>query len=143
MAQPSEDSPPLPETTIFDWRSAARKGTLHLPLISDDGEVARLACDERLQDVDVGAAVDLFIDRLGATAFSRRVLLSMEGVKFIDSSAVAWLLRAHRHFATEHGQLVLHSLPDCVRGAIRTLRVQQLLNIATDEAEALRRVGAG
>lgn len=102
-----------------------------------DDEVVRLGCEGTVSSADISAdGGDPLEQLLGEDVFSRRVLLDMNKVPFIDSSGVSWLISRHGRFADGGGILVLHSVPPVVQQVFDLLRLHQVLNLARDEAAA-------
>jgi anti-anti-sigma factor len=63
-------------------------------------------------------------------------LLSLEKTSYIDSTAVGWIIRCHKHCKEAGGKLVLHSISPSVLQLLRLLRMQDLLHIAENDAAA-------
>ena len=72
------------------------------------------------------------------SVYQKRLLLNLQAVDSIDSSGVGWLLTCHRRFRTAGGTLVLHSLSPFVRDVLKILNMQLVLNLAENDAEALK-----
>jgi anti-anti-sigma factor len=68
-------------------------------------------------------------------------LFDMEGVEFIDSSGIGWLLSMNRRFQEEGGAMALHSVPPMVSNALKLLRLNEVLTIAEDAPAAERSLG--
>jgi anti-anti-sigma factor len=109
-------------------------------LIADDGGVVRLKADGKITYSQTTGEPDPIRTLLGPDPFSRKVLINMEQLTFIDSSGIGWLLASHKRFRKSGGALVLHSLPESVLLTLQVLRLDIVLNIAADEAAALERV---
>lgn len=77
---------------------------------------------------------------LGEHAYQQRVLLDMGDVEMLDSSAVGWLLKCNKAFRDAGGQLVIHTVRPAARNVLKVLRVDQVLNVADSEAEAIRAI---
>lgn len=109
---------------------------MQLTLLSDDGDVIRLVCEGDITLTDFRGGSDPFEGLLGTGCFSRRILLSLEKTKYIDSSGIGWLVVHHKHFTQGGGRLVLHSVPPRVDQIFKLLRLALVLAIAPDEAAA-------
>lgn len=110
---------------------------ISLELLDETDGAVRLRASGCLADMAKnGPAVDLE-SMLGAEVFARRVLVDLNYVDFLDSSGVGWLLGAHRRFRSAGGALILHSVPPVVDHTLKILRMDQVLRMAKDEAEAL------
>jgi anti-anti-sigma factor len=74
----------------------------------------------------------------GPDIYSKKVLLSMATCRYLDSTGVEWLLRCHKRFATAGGMLVIHSVAPVVGQILKMMRMELVLNLAENEAQALR-----
>jgi len=73
---------------------------------------------------------------LGVNWASNRVLLGLDKIAFIDSSAIGWLIDCQRKFSEKGGKMVLHSVTPRVRDILDLLQMRQVLNLADNEAAA-------
>jgi anti-anti-sigma factor len=73
---------------------------------------------------------------LGENWASNNVMISLERTSFIDSSAIGWLIDAHRKSKAAGGKLVLHSAPARVRDVFDLLKMRNVLNLKDDEKSA-------
>jgi anti-anti-sigma factor len=128
-----------------DWRSfincaagqAHGKGSaMRLELVSTDGKLAKLRLGGRVTQEELAAGADPISETLGADAYSRKALVDLTGADFIDSSGVGWLLNCHKKFRQADGRFILHSIPPLVRRTLQVLRMELVLQLAKDEAEA-------
>ncbi|MCB9897491.1 MAG: STAS domain-containing protein [Planctomycetes bacterium] len=69
-------------------------------------------------------------------ASSRRLLLDLSEVEFIDSSGLGAIVAAHRR-AHEHGGLVICAPSEVVLRLFRLARLDRIMQIAKDVDEAL------
>jgi len=74
----------------------------------------------------------------GPEVYARRALLDLGGVTWIDTWGIGWLMSCHKRFLQGGGRLVIHSVPPAVAPSLRLLRLEQVLNLAADEADARR-----
>jgi anti-anti-sigma factor len=109
---------------------------MQLALISADGELARLQLSGRVTQESLAADADPILDLLGADGYGRRVLVDFSQTEFLDSSGVGWLLSCHKRFRQGNGRFILHSIPPLVRRTLQILRMELVLKLANDEAEA-------
>ena len=72
----------------------------------------------------------------GPGIFSRKILLSLEGSDYMDSSGVGWLLRCHKRCRESGGRLVIYGIPPLVLNMLRMLRMDLVLTLAKDAAAA-------
>jgi anti-anti-sigma factor len=110
---------------------------MKLTLVSNDGPVARVACEGKLTE-EVGAvAEDPLEQLLGPDGYGRKVLLDLGRTDYVDSSGVSWLIVAHKHFKEAGGRLVVHSVRGPVESIFDLLHLHEVLNVAADETAAL------
>jgi anti-anti-sigma factor len=110
---------------------------LEIKLVSREGTVVRLEAVGRLVHSTLAPRPDLIEKLLGNDAFAQTVLLSLEGVDFMDSSGIGWLLACRKQFREGGGSLVVHSVPVQVLDVIRVMRLGHVLRLAKDESAAL------
>ena len=116
------------------------KDDLEIKLISHAGTVVHLEASGRLVHSTLAPCPDPIGRLLGADAFTRTVLLSLEGVEFMDSSGIGWLLACRKRFREAGGKLVVHSVPAAVLDVIKVMRLGHVLRLADDEPAALAMV---
>jgi anti-anti-sigma factor len=85
------------------------------------------------------AGVDPLEALLGANWKAGRVVLDFSSVRYVDSSAVGWLIGAQRAFREGGGRLVLHSVQPMVRQIFDVLKVGRVVPMAED-LEAARQL---
>lgn len=73
---------------------------------------------------------------LGESNFNNKVLLSLKQTEYIDSSGIGWILSTDKKIRAAGGKLVLHSLPLDVQHVFGLMKLQLVLNIAKDRAQA-------
>jgi anti-anti-sigma factor len=73
---------------------------------------------------------------LGKNWGVHQVILDMDEVPFIDSSAIGWLIHAQKTFRGAGGRLVLHSVQPQVRNILTLLKLERVVPIAQDAASA-------
>ena len=84
-----------------------------------------------------------FEESVGADWGAQKILLDFDRVTYIDSSAIGWLISAHRDFKHAGGMLVLHSVPPSVKQVLDILRVGKIIPMAEDAAEGRSLLAAG
>jgi anti-sigma B factor antagonist len=109
---------------------------MRLALVSDAGACAKLRLAGQVTQESLAPGADLFIDALGDDVYARKVLVDLTEAEFIDSSGVGWLLNCHKKFRQAGGGLFLHSIPPLVYRTLQVLRMDMVLKLAKDEAEA-------
>ena len=78
----------------------------------------------------------LFDEILGPDWASQRVLLNMDQVHYLNSSAIGWLLNVRKTFRAAGGRLVLHSLQPQVLRVLDMLKIGKVIPLAADLKEA-------
>jgi anti-anti-sigma factor len=113
---------------------------MKLRLVEDEGDLVRVACEGQISQI-VSQGNEPLGNLLGASGFTRKVLLSLEKTTFINSSGISWLLICHKYFSQSGGQLVVHSVPPLVNQVLQFVRLPSIMNFASDEdaARALAR----
>jgi len=100
-------------------------------LINNEDGIAHLSAQGDATAVDFRpTAAHHFDALLGEDWPSRRVLLNMERVPYIDSSAIGWLIHAQRAFRAAGGKLVLHSISPSVRNVLDLLKIGRVVPLA-------------
>lgn len=74
---------------------------------------------------------------------ARNVLLSLEDVVFVDSRSIGWLLAVHDRFRQRGGRLTVHSIRPQAHQSLAFLHLNDVFNIAADEAAALEQADTG
>ena len=83
-----------------------------------------------------GGGVDPLQALLGANWTAGRVVLDCAALRYVDSSAVGWLIGAQRAFRAGGGRLVLHSVGPTVRQIFDVLKVGRVVPIAENVTAA-------
>jgi anti-anti-sigma factor len=116
--------------------SSTAENLMKLTLISDDQDVVCLACEGRISQNDFEPGSDPMEAVLGASGFSRKVLVNLEKTNYIDSSGIGWLVICHRHFVGAQGMMILHSVPPRVYQVLELIGLPKVLHFASNEAGA-------
>jgi len=111
--------------------------SVKLVSIEDDG-VAQLACGDDLSGLEMLDNNMGLSELLGKDWANRRVVLDLGAPQFIDSAAIGWLLSLHKAFDREGGRLVIYNPNPSVRRVINLLRIDEVLNLASDQERALQ-----
>ncbi len=109
---------------------------MQLALVSGEGSCTKLRLAGRVTQEELAADADPVLELLGADAYSRKVLVDLNEAEFIDSSGVGWLMSCQKKFRQQGGRFVLHSIPPLVRRTLQILRMEMVLTLAKDAAEA-------
>lgn len=104
--------------------------------ILEDAVLVRFR-DERLTDDDN-------IEQIGHELFSlidqyhcRKVILDLTGLKMMTSSVLGKMITMHRKLHREDGKLVVCNIGDYVSEILKTSRLHDYFNLASDDAAAL------
>jgi len=112
-----------------------------LERVTDRGDVVNLRAVDSVIRGDPSPDLNGFADLLAERGYGGPVLLSLAETEFIDSSGLSWLLECHQKFCDAGGKLVVHSVPPSVMDTLMMMRLELVLNLAEDEAAALKLVG--
>jgi anti-anti-sigma factor len=127
--------------TIRNALASPRRGmhntAMALTLVTADSEPLRLQASGRIMHSQISEEPDSLRVLTGPNGYARKVLVSLEQVRYIDSAGIGWLLSSHKRFQKSGGKLVLHSVPESVMLTLRVLRLDTILNIAESEAAAM------
>ena len=103
---------------------------------SDDVYLVRLADDPHLTDELTGLE-----QAIGGKRYS--AVLDFTGVKFINSSNLAKMLKLRKQIVADNGRLVLCGLGDQVWGALLVTGLDKLFTLTDDVATGLAAVQMG
>jgi anti-anti-sigma factor len=108
---------------------------MNMTVASDDGEVVTVMCDGDITQVyfQLGNPLEKV---LGPLTFSRKVILDLEKVSFLDSSGLSWLVACHKRFQQLGGRLVLCAIPPHIHQVLQFCRIDSLFGIAEDQDAA-------
>jgi hypothetical protein len=109
---------------------------LTVTLLSDEGGLVRAAAHGPISQTRFRSDANPLEGVLGPTGYARKVLLSLEGTDYIDSSGISWLIVNHKHFQQAGGLLVLYALPPRVKQVLEFTRMNTVLRLADDEPAA-------
>lgn len=115
---PTEIDPPVTLTVVSQNDAET--------CVAASGRITR----ESLSDPDPLEAV------IGPDAFAKPILLSLAKSDYMDSSGVGWILKCHKRAAEAGGKLILHSAPPMIGNLMRMLKLERVLAIAANGAEA-------
>ena len=79
---------------------------------------------------------------VGDDVYSKKVVVSLQGNDFIDSSGINWLLVCHKRFIENQGRMVLHSIPQLVDSVLKILRMEAVFEIAANEQDAINQANS-
>jgi stage II sporulation protein AA (anti-sigma F factor antagonist) len=110
-----------------------------MTIAAEDGELVTVHCAGDISQVDFQTANPLE-NVLGPSAFTRKVVLNMERVSFLDSSGLGWLVTCHKRFAQQGGRAVLCAIPPRILQMMQFCHLDQLFTITEDEAAARAKI---
>lgn len=108
----------------------------HVKIATVDGPTAVF----RLQDdIDLHSSPDLRTDILGLLGKGEvtKLVINMEGVPYVDSSAIAVMVEALQKLRKSGGKVYLTNLSPRVKGLLEIARLDSIFNVKATEAEAL------
>jgi anti-anti-sigma factor len=112
---------------------------MQLILLSHEHDICHVQCDGDITLSDFGVGRDPLQELLDSDytdCFARKVLMNLGKAKYIDSSGVSWLIRAHKRFQERGGMLVLYAVPPMIKNVLILLRMDLVLHIVENEAAA-------
>src|SRR4051812_40091175 len=115
---------------------------LKLTVVSDEADLVRVQCEGEISQVKFQLNDNPLESLLGSKVYTRKLLLNLERVEFLDSSGISWLVVSHKNFQQHGGMLVLHSVPPRIHQVLQFCRMDRLLRLTEDEAAA-RALAAG
>lgn len=69
---------------------------------------------------------------LGVDWAAARIVLDMDAVSYVDSSAIGWLLGVQKRFRESGGRLVMHSVQPHVKNILSLLKIEKIVPVAAD-----------
>jgi anti-anti-sigma factor len=100
--------------------------------VTSDGDPAQVQAEGHVTFLATEHEQDPLKALLGPDAFSRRILLDMSRVEFLDSCGIGWLLHCQKQFREAGGKLVMHSVPPVVMQVFRLMRLTTIFNVSSD-----------
>ena len=116
--------------------------SLKLVSIEVDG-VASLNCGDDMNALAMCEEFTELKDILGENWASRKIALGFGEVSYIDSAAIGWLLSLNKAINEAGGKLVLHSMSKSVRRVLTMMRLESVLNLADEAAQAHKQLKEG
>ena len=107
---------------------------------TDEDGVALLNCGEDMNALTMCEEFTELKDLLGSDWANKKVALGFSDASYIDSAASGWLLSLHKAMNEAGGGLVLHSMSPSVRRVMTMMRLESVLNLADDAAEATKQL---
>ncbi|NLS93880.1 MAG: STAS domain-containing protein [Planctomycetaceae bacterium] len=113
---------------------------MQLSLRSDDGQVLRVDASGRINLAVLAEQQEALSELLEGRGYRQTVLFDMTGVELVDSAGMSWLVVQHKRFCDAGGKFAIHSVPFTVMETLKVMRLDQVLNVADSESEALKLV---
>lgn len=109
---------------------------MKLSLVAEESDLYSIRCEGQITQYEFRTGYEPISELLGPEAYSKRVLLSLAGSPYIDSSGISWLIQAHNRFKTHNGRLVIYDLQPFVKNVMDSMSMPQVLYLAADEKSA-------
>jgi anti-anti-sigma factor len=108
----------------------------HVLSATQDGATALFRLKD---DIDLHTSPDLRTDILGLLAKGEvtKLVINLEGVSYVDSSAIAVMVEALQKLRKSGGKVYLTNLSPRVKGLLEIARLDSIFNVKATEAEAL------
>lgn len=113
---------------------------MQLSLRSEDGPVLHVNISGRINMAVLAEQQEALSELLEGSGYSQTVLLDMNDVELVDSAGMSWLVVQHKRFCDAGGKFAIHSVPFTVMETLKVMRLDQVLNVANSESEALQLV---
>ena len=110
--------------------------------IEEDG-IASLNCGDDMNALAMCKEFTELNDLVGADWANRKIAIGFSEASYIDSAAIGWLLSLHKTMDEANGKLVLHSMSPSVRRVLSMMRLESVLSLAKDHAQALKQLKEG
>ena len=110
---------------------------MRVKLVEKTDAVVKFEVDGKLTFEDFRGDNNPLDDLAGDSWASRRVLINLSKITFMDSTAVGWLLNCNKRCKDGKGKLILHSTPPFVAQVFNMLRMGKTLALVADEPAAL------
>jgi anti-anti-sigma factor len=116
---------------------------MQLTVSKSENDVIRIHCEGSISQDGFKPGRDPIEELLGADCYGKQILLNLERTHYIDSSGVGWLMKQNKQFRAAGGRMIIHSIPPMVSQVLHLLNMGRVLELASDEANALGRVTGG
>ena len=115
--------------------------SLNADSVEEDG-VALLNCGDDMNALAMCEEFTELKDLVGEDWAERPIGLGFSEASYIDSAAIGWLLSLHKKMDQAGGKLVLHSMSPSVQRVLTMMRLDSVLNIVEEKADALKQLEA-
>ncbi len=116
---------------------------MQLSLRSDGGPILRVDASGRINMAVLAEQQEALSDLLEGSGYNQTVLFDMTGVELVDSAGMSWLVVQHKRFCDAGGKFAIYSVPFTIMETLKVMRLDQVLNVANNESEALQLVQGG
>lgn len=116
---------------------------MQLSLRSKDGPILHVGADGRINMAVLTEQQEALSELLEGDGYSQTVLLDMSGVELVDSAGMSWLVVQHKRFCDAGGKFAVYSVPFTIMETLRVMRLDQVLNVAASESDALQLIQGG
>jgi anti-anti-sigma factor len=108
---------------------------LNMTVAADDGATVAVHCQGDINQIyfQLGNPLEKL---LGVGAFTRKVVLDLENVNFLDSSGLSWLVSCHKRFQQQGGRMVLCGMSQRIQQILQFCRMDRLFAVAEDQTAA-------
>jgi len=113
---------------------------MELSLRSDDSPVLHVDASGRINMAVLTEQQEALSELLKDGGYGQTVLMDMAGVEVVDSAGMSWLVVQHKRFCDAGGKFAIHSVPFTIMETLKVMRLNQVLNVADSETEALQLV---
>jgi anti-anti-sigma factor len=113
--------------------------SLKVVSIDEDG-IASLNCGDEMNALAMCEEFTELKDLVGVDWANRKIALGFSETSYIDSAAIGWLLSLNKTMNESNGKLVLHSMSPSVRRVFTMMRLESVLNLADDRAQAIKQL---
>lgn len=110
---------------------------MSLKVVSNEDGVASLNCGEDMNALTMCEEFTELKDLVGVDWANQKIALGFSEATYIDSAAIGWILSLHKTMQETGGKLVLHSMSPSVYRVLTMMRLESVLNIADDHAQAV------
>ncbi len=114
---------------------------MQLTVLADSPECLAVATSGTVSRSAMPGGDEPLAEMFGLDVYARPILIGLADSEYMDSSGVSWLLMCHKRCKQAGGRLVVHSLPPMISQILKVLRMELVLELATSEADARRRLG--
>ena len=124
------------EHAFGDFAQPVKVETMILTMENQADGVCYLSLAGKISQTAVASQADELSRLLGISNLNQQILISLQQTDYIDSSGIGWLLATDRTIRDCGGRLVLHSVPLDIQHVFGLMKLNKVLNITKDKAQA-------